>query len=181
MNHKEQYLKDIRERYPAYVTQAEFARIAGICKKTAYKLNRSGFVPYREVRTGFRHHYEIRTEDVIGYLASHMPEVNSEVTDIWRQALYSYLASETDVLKLKDVVRISGIGKNSVDRWVKSGRLKAFKCRNVYRVTKEDLIEYLSSPYYRFARRKSTEWYRIERHVLAYEASELKLKTKTQL
>ena len=133
MNHKEQYLKDIRERYPAYVTQAEFARIAGICKKTAYKLNRSGFVPYREVRTGFRHHYEIRTEDVIVYLASHMPEV------------------------------------------------RAFKCRNVYRVTKEDLIEYLSSPYYRFAHRKSTEWYRIERHVLAYEASELKLKTKTQL
>ncbi|MBQ4416840.1 MAG: helix-turn-helix domain-containing protein, partial [Butyrivibrio sp.] len=100
------------------------------------------------------------------------------VTDIWRQALHSYLAPEADVLKLKDVVRISGIGKNSVDRWVKSGRLKAFKCRNVYQVTKEDLIDYLASSYYRFAHRKSTEWYRIERHVLAYEAKELKTKTQ---
>ncbi|MBQ6903154.1 MAG: helix-turn-helix domain-containing protein [Lachnospiraceae bacterium] len=178
MNHKEQYFSQIRERYPAYVTQAEFAKIAGICKKTAYKLNRTGKVPYREVRIGFRHHYEIRTEDVISYLASHMPEVDCKVTDIWRQALHDYLAPEADVLKLKDVVRISGIGKNNVDRWVKSGRLKAFKCRNVYQVTKEDLIDYLASPYYRFAHRKSTEWYRIERHVLAYEAKELKTKTQ---
>ena len=84
MNHKEQYFSQIRERYPTYVTQAEFAKIAGICKKTAYKLNRTG-----------------------------------KVTDIWRQALHDYLAVEADVLKLKDVVRISGIGKNSVDRWVR--------------------------------------------------------------
>ena len=174
MNQHEQFFSDIRKRYPVYVTQKQFASLAGICLKTVHKMTKNGFIPYREVRSGFHHHYEIPTEALIRYLESRLPETDQGMTLLWKDGLYHYLEHEADVLRLRDVVRISGIGKNSVDRWIKAGRLKVFMCRHVYRVTKEDLILYLSSSYYRGAHRKPKEWHQIRAYVEAYAIRKMK-------
>ena len=176
MNHKEAEYEDIRKWYPAYVTQAEFAHIAGICKKTAHKLTHGGAIPYREVRTGFYHHNEIRTEDVIRYLEQRKCGMDGLKVAIVAEALEAYLVNEADVLFVRDVVRISGIGDNSVARWIESGRLRAFKCKRVLRIAKSDLILYLASPYYRNAHRKPREWHEMQRYVRAY-AQKLEIKT----
>lgn len=53
-----------------------------------------------------------------------------------------------DVMSVEQTVSVTGYGFSSVIRWCKIGRLKSFHLRNVYKIPKEHLLEFLCSEDY---------------------------------
>ena len=65
------------------------------------------------------------------------------------------LRDEPDVMRIRDVVKLLSIGKNAIDKWIVLGRLKVIRSRGHIYITKTDLVDYLSSVYFRGSQHKN--------------------------
>ena len=59
------------------------------------------------------------------------------------------LRDEPDVMRIRDVVKVLGIGKNAIDKWIVLGRLKVIRSKGHIYIAKTHLVTYLSSVYFR--------------------------------
>ena len=142
----EERIARVQDHYPDPMTQQEFADAVGIGISSAYRLNRKGTVPFEEVREGFCHHYSIRKSDVLSYLQARYAHESVGFREESLCYIREYLESEPEILTVKDVMRIAGVCKSAVNKWITYGKLPGFYYMHGLRVRKDDLIIFMSSP-----------------------------------
>lgn len=59
------------------------------------------------------------------------------------------------VIDAKDIRTVTGYGKEIIRKWINSEKILGVVVRKRFRVAKEDLIDFLASPYYAKIIRKS--------------------------
>ena len=147
-------INEIKDQYGPYLTQREFMEAAGISSRTAYLATKYEEVPYQTVQEGLIRYYRIKAEDVAQYImlrklkGSTAPETEKE------RLLSVILASEPDVLSIMQTSAICGMHKNSITKWIKKCYLPAFRWKGDYRISKYELIRYMSSRRYWEAKSK---------------------------
>lgn len=148
---------EIRKNYGDYLTQEEFLEAAGISPRTARLATKNGLVPYTVEYIGSTRYYRIKTEDVAKYMEKRFSYRRMGCCGDDLSAIETILSTEPDVLSIRNASLITGIHKNSIERWIQQGYLTAFRWKNVYRITKSELIKYIASPRFWKARSKSLQ------------------------
>ena len=142
-----------------FVSKEEFYKLCHISKKTAYKLIKSGRIKAIKQNCGSLHCYEIpiseieRFESVRCYLNKLREEEISKVKEYYSEKLQSY----PDVITSEDVQAITGYVKETVRRWIQSGKLVGTVYKSKYIITKNDFLDFVTSPSYVGITRKSQE------------------------
>ena len=152
------YYLGIAAKYPAYVTQRELCEICGICAKTAYNLERRGEIPYAIEQNYLIRTHRIKLTDILAYL--YRSECKQEAYDPYIRAMRTFydkhLYSYQDLLSVKDIQQITGFSSSAIVQWISTGILKAFQPGKRYTVPKAFMLDFLTSPYYRRIRRKTS-------------------------
>ena len=65
------------------------------------------------------------------------------------------IKSYESLITSKDIMKITGYGKEIIRRWINSGKILGVVVRRKFCVAKEDLLDFLASPYYFNIIRKS--------------------------
>ncbi len=139
------------------ITKQKFCEICGISQSTAYKLIKNKKIKIEKCRDGLLHYYNIPVSEVNRYIA----EKNSrkELTDSQIRQFRMYYSKKMskydDVIEAKDIRVITGYGKEAIRNWINSEKILGVVCRGKFRVAKEDLLDFLTSPYYFNITRKS--------------------------
>lgn len=142
-----------------YVSKEEFYKLCHISKKTAYKLIKSGRIKAIKRKCGLLHCYEIpiseiqRLESVRRYLNKLREEEIGKVKEYYCEKLQKY----PDVITSEDVQTITGYVKETVRRWIQSGKLVATVYKSKFIITKNDFLDFVTSPSYVGITRKSQE------------------------
>lgn len=142
-----------------YVSKEEFYKLCHISKKTAYKLIKSGRIKAIKRNCGSLHCYEIpiseieRLESVMRYLNKLREEEIRKVKEYYSEKLQKY----PDVITSEDVQAITGYVKETVRRWIQSEKLVATVYKSKYIITKNDFLDFVTSPSYVGITRKSQE------------------------
>ena len=142
-----------------YVSKEEFYKLCHISKKTAYKLIKSGRIKAIKRNCGLLHCYEIplseieRLESIRRYLNKLREEEISKVKEYYSEKLQHY----PDVITSEDVQVITGYAKETVRRWIQSGKLVAIVYKSKYVIAKNDFLDFVTSPSYVGITRKSQE------------------------
>ena len=142
-----------------YVSKEEFYKLCRISKKTAYKLIKSGRIKAIKRDCGSLHCYEIpiseieRLESIRYYINKLREEEISKTRNYYSEKLQSY----PDVITSEDVQAITGYAKETVRRWIQSGKLVATVYKSKYIITKNDFLDFVISPSYVGITRKSQE------------------------
>ena len=142
-----------------FVSKEEFYKSCRISKKTAYKLIKSGGIKAIKRHCGSLHYYEIpiseieRLESIRFYLNKLREEEISKTRDYYSEKLKKY----PDVITSEDVQAITGYAKETVRRWIQSGKLVATVYKSKYIITKNDFLDFVTSPSYVGITRKSRE------------------------
>lgn len=140
-----------------YVTKQEFCEICGISKSTAYKLIKSKKVNFEKKRDGLLHYYAIPVEEAEQYIRERAnrgiltKEQISNTKEYYRAKMRDY----PKVIDAKDIRTVTGYGKEIIRKWINSEKILGVVARKRFRVAKEDLIDFLVSPYYSNIIRKS--------------------------
>ena len=141
------------------VSKEAFYKLCHISKKTAYKLIKSGRIKAIKRNCASRHCYEIpiseieRLENVRCYLNKLREDEISKVKEYYCEKLQKY----PDVITSEDVQTITGYAKETVRRWIQSGKLVATVYKSKYIITKNDFLDFVTSPSYVGITRKSQE------------------------
>ena len=142
-----------------FVSKEEFYKLCRISKNTAYKLIKSGRIKAIKRKCASRHCYEIpiseieRIESVRCYLNKLREEEIRKVKEYYSEKLQKY----PDVITSEDVQAITGYVKETVHRWIQSGKLVAAVYKSKYIITKNDFLDFVISPSYVGIARKSQE------------------------
>ena len=140
-----------------FVSKEEFYKSCRISKKTAYKLIKSGRIKAIKRDCGSLHCYEIpiseieRIESIRYYINKLREEEIGKVKEYYSEKLQSY----PDVITSEDVQAITGYVKETVRRWIQSGKLVATVYKSKYIITKNDFLDFVTSPSYVGITRKS--------------------------
>ena len=142
-----------------YVTKNEFCKMCGISSSTAYKLIKNGKISKIECCERLLHYYKIPISDIEQYREEQNKKnrqtlSDEEVTRIgkyYREKMKDY----PDVIESKDIQTITGYGKEIIRLWINSEKILGVVVRKKFRVAKEDLIDFLVTPYYSNIIRKS--------------------------
>lgn len=166
----------IKEQYGEVITLDQLYRICHISKRKAKWLLDNKVIPCEDSGKKTRR-YKIRTDDVITYLevvkrkgditpigifSSNCQGKSKKVDEF--QALYEYLAEDGHVAQLREyykklfkqcpdgltsvqIAQMTGFHRNSVNKWIKSGHLKAYR-GNVNLIPKTYVLDFLCSDYY---------------------------------
>lgn len=139
------------------LTQQEVAVLCHLSKKTIYKLERSGVLPYEEHVDRLIHTHVIKTADVLAMLKERHCKQSSRSLYIKTMTHYynRMLRKEPDVLELNDIIRLTGFSKSGVLNWLLHGDLPSIRSGRFYLVPKRYLLDFLRSPYYRTIKNKS--------------------------
>ena len=159
---RERILRD----YPETISKEQFYKLCQISKNRARELLTSGVVPCQITRRA-THKYVIATVDVISYLeslprirrkrggAATLPRQTRSVTltqvppalvDQLR-ALYSEtLEPFPDVMDPRQISDAIGYADTTIIKWCGEGKIRSFILRNVRRIPKPWLIDFLLSP-----------------------------------
>ncbi|SBW00653.1 conserved hypothetical protein [uncultured Eubacteriales bacterium] len=162
------FIRSESERYPEHITQKEMAALLGICKSKAYAIQRQGHISFEYANTDEGRRQQIKTADILRYQYEQM-RFNSgdeEFASLLRLYFEKQLRPYPQLLFVADVRRFTGYAKTTVNNWIDRKLLKAL-CYKKQRIkspqlgkgtiiTKEAFIAFLTSPYYRGIRRKST-------------------------
>lgn len=153
------------EKVPKFVTKEEFCAICGICSHYATKLLKTGQIPYvkrckqvqGEKQKHILHYYDIATKDITVFAKIHadISECNEKEEEIIKQYYKKKYKSIPDKLSIKETSQILGYDDESIRRWIAKGCLVGVRIRETYFIAKEDLIEFVTSEYYRKIFKKS--------------------------
>jgi len=166
MNFNE-YWRSVIERYPEYITQKEMCAILGICKSTAYSLQKKGMIPYEYVSTSAGRRQRIKITDILLYQYKKMSfdELENEYTKDLRPYYQKELRDFPPLLLVADVMRLTGYSQTTVNNWIlrnelkplsyKNKRIRSFHQGRGLLITKESFLDFLTGPYYRSITRKS--------------------------
>lgn len=141
------------------VSKEEFYKLCHISKKTAYKLIKSARIKAIKRKFGSLHCYEIpiseiqRFESVRCYINKLREDEISKVKEYYSEKLQSC----PEVITSEDVQIITGYVKETVRRWIQSGKLVATVYKSKYIITKNDFLDFVTSPSYVGITRKSHE------------------------
>ncbi len=140
-----------------FVTKKEFCEICGISESTAYKLIKSKKIDFEKKRDGLLHYYDIPIQETERYKFEKEYRgilSESQISDIkkyYRAKMQDY----PDVICANDIRAITGYGKEIIRKWIISEKILGIVVRKKFRIAKEDLIDFLASPYYARIHRKS--------------------------
>ncbi len=141
------------------VSKEEFYKLCHISKKTAYKLIKSGRIKAIKRNCGSRHCYEIpiseieRLESVRRYLNKLREDEISKVKEYYSKKLKNY----PDVITSEDVQAITGYAKETVRKWIQSGKLVGIVYKSKYVIAQNEFLDFVTSPCYVGITRKSQE------------------------
>ena len=142
-----------------FVSKEEFYKLCRISKKTAYNLIKSGRIKAIKRNCASRHCYEIpiseiqRLESLRRYINKLREEEIGKTRDYYSEKLKKY----PDVITSEDVQAITGYVKETVRRWIQSGKLVAIVYKSKYVIVKNDFLDFVTSPSYVGITRKSQE------------------------
>jgi len=166
MNFNEYSSSEI-DRYPEYVTQKEMCAILGICKSTAYSIQKKGMIPFEYVSTSEGRRQRIKITDILLYQYEKMcfDEIENEYIEGLRRYYQKQLHDFPQLLLVPDVMRFTGYSKSAVNNWILRNELKPLSYKNKrlqssHRgkgtlITKDSFLDFLTGPYYRSITRKS--------------------------
>ena len=150
-----------------YVTQKELCQILGICKSTAYKLQRKGIISFEYENTCKGRRQKICTNEIQNYVIrkEYYLEEGSEFTEMLAFYFQEQLSHYSSLLSVADIIRFTGYSKSAINNWVLQGhlpslnyqgkRIKSFKQGKGSLITKEMMVFFLSRTYYRRIVRKT--------------------------
>jgi hypothetical protein len=162
------YCRSELERYPEYVTQKEMGNILGICISKAYTIQKKGLVPFEYVNTENGRKQQIKTRDILSYKYSVIlfNKSESEYVDGLRSYYKGLVQLLPNVLLVSDIMSFTGYSKTTINNWVSKDKLKSLtykgkKIQSFHRgkgslITKDALLDFLTSTYYRSIARKSS-------------------------
>ncbi len=142
-----------------FVSKEEFYKLCHISKKTAYKLIKSGRIKAVKRNCASLHCYEIpiseieRFESVRCYLNKLREDEIIKTRNYYSEKLKMY----PDVITSEDVQVITGYVKETVRRWIQSGKLVAIVYKSKYVIAQNDFLDFVTSPCYVGITRKSQE------------------------
>ena len=140
-----------------YITKQELCQICNISESTAYKLLKSKKLNFEKCCDGLLHYYKIPLCEVQEYMREqaekgHYSEKEKEmISRYYRKKLKDY----PDLIRAKDIQSVTGYGKESIRKWINSKKILGVVVRKRFAVAKDDLIDFLVSPYYANIIRKS--------------------------
>ncbi|WP_089609010.1 hypothetical protein [Dehalobacterium formicoaceticum] len=166
MNFNEYCSSEI-DRYPEYVTQKEMCAILGICKSTAYSIQKKGMIPFEYVSTSEGRRQRIKITDILLYQYEKMcfDEIENEYIEGLRRYYQKQLHDFPQLLLVPDIMRFTGYSKSAVNNWIlrnelkplsyKNKRLQSFHRGKGTLITKDSFLDFLTGLYYRSTTRKS--------------------------
>ena len=158
----------IRNNYPDPMTQAQFGEAVGLSKSSTHKLLHDGIIPYEEYQEQLVHYHMIRMKDVLQYLVKKYQHHSQEYIESGKHCIQMMLWDVPDILSTNDIMHITGLCQNAIQKWYASGKLPYYTYRRIIIVRKSDLIDFLASPIYQDSTHKNihaeaitkaVEWY----------------------
>ena len=139
------------------ITKLEFCQLCCISKSTGSKLIKSGAVPFEKCREGLLHYYKIPISAVDKYLSARAVKgvLTVDQAKIMRSYYEQKLSNHPDVIESIDIQDVTGYGKEIIRNWIHSEKILGGVVRKRFKVAKDDLIDFLVSPYYQSIIRKS--------------------------
>jgi len=130
----EEYYGEHIANYPEYLTQEQVCEMCKLSKKTVYKLERSGKLPYTVEVNHLIHTHKIWIMDVLKYL--YEKECRHEPDSKYIKAMRLYYEKQfskyPDVLSSKEVEVMTGFSQSGIANWLLKGQLKSFKYKTNY-------------------------------------------------
>lgn len=124
-----------------FLTKAEFCDFCGISESTGYKLMKNRKVEFVKCREGLLHFYKIPIEEACRYLRE--KEVKNKLPDDYRKRIKKYykdkLKSYDNIISSKDIIEITGYGKEAIRNWINSEKILGVICRGKFRIYKVEL------------------------------------------
>lgn len=163
----DEYCSSVIDCYPEYVTQKEMCAILGICKSTAYSIQKKGIIPFEYVSTSEGRRQRIKIADILLYQYQKMcfREIENEYVEGLRLYYQKQLQDYPQLLLVSDVMRFTGYAKTTINNWIQRNELKSLRYKNkriqsFHRgkgslITKDAFLDFLTGPYYRSISRKS--------------------------
>jgi len=157
--------QEIIDKYPQYVSKNQMFQICKISPITALHLFDHGLVPVIKSEK-CTHKYRVAVVDIVAYLIdrgkhpdkyhfSRRPKERETIiypsdNDIQKFRTYLEKAFEEydDILTSMQTARITGYGINTINRWIEKKWVKAFLVKRSYRIPKQCLLDFFTSPKY---------------------------------
>ena len=166
----------LKEKYGEVITLEQLYRICHISKRKAKWLLDNKIIPCEDSGKKTRR-YKIKTDDVIGYIDTLRQHGDPTPVGIFSsqcqgkpkkadefRPLYEYLKTESHVAQLREyykklfrhfpdglttiqIAQMTGFHRNSVNKWIKKGHLKAYR-GNINLIPKTYVLDFLCSDYY---------------------------------
>lgn len=140
-----------------YITKQEFCQACNISQSTAYKLLKSKKISFEKKQDGMLHYYAIPISDAERYILERESRgilSKDQISNI-RAYYNNKMKDYPDVIDAKDIRAVTGYGKEIIRKWINGGKIIGVVVRKQFKVAKEDLIDFLVSPYYVRIIRKS--------------------------
>ena len=164
----EERINYVRDNFPDPMTQAQFGEAVGLSKSSTHKLLRDGMIPYEDYQYGLVHYHMIEMKDVLQYLMQKYSHHSHNYVESGRHCISMMLWDVPDILTTNDIMYITGLCRNSIQKWYESCKLPYYTYRRIIVVRKSDLIDFLASPSYQDSTHKNirteaitktVEWY----------------------
>lgn len=141
-----------------YVMFKEFCDICGICPTTGRKAIANKKVSYKKCQEGKLHYYKIPMSEVLRYKQER--ENRGILADAQIKKMREYydlkLRDYPTLITAYDIRNITGYGKEIIRKWINSEKILGVVVRGKFCVAKDDLIDFLVSPYYERIIRKTS-------------------------
>ena len=140
-----------------FFTKAEFCDFCGISKSTGYQLMKKRKVEFIKCCDGLLHYYKIPIEEAYRYLRE--KELKNKLPSECQKRIKKYyedkLEPYEDLVTSNDIMEITGYRREPIRKWINTGKMLGIIVRGRFCVAKEDLLDFLISPYYFSIIRKS--------------------------
>ena len=102
-------------------------------------------------------YYSIPMDEITKYLdaKSNHGKLNKNQIELLRSYYTIKMKDYPDVITSIDIQVVTGYSKEIIRKWIKSDKIIGCVSRKKFRIAKDDLIDFLISPYYAKIMRKS--------------------------
>ena len=149
------YFKNEIANYPEMINTKQMMEVCGYkTMKTIYKILSKGKIEY--IMLGRQ--YLIVRDSVFQFLyeSRYLNEGLDEYTKNLKFYYENLFKTEPELLTFKDIRRITGYAKASIQRWIGNNELEAFKIKYAFIIPKECLIVFMISKRFRSITRKNS-------------------------